>query len=47
MRPAEERINHKLSTCDQKMEQIRKGVEKLYERIDVLETENKELKKKA
>jgi hypothetical protein len=28
------------------MEQIRKGVEKLYERIDVLETENKDLKKK-
>lgn len=45
MKPAEDRINHKLSTCDAKMDTIRKGIEKLYERIDDLELENKDLKK--
>lgn len=45
MKPTEDRINHKLSTCDSKMDSIRKGIEKLYERIDELEDENKELKK--
>eukprot|EP00344_Euplotes_crassus_P002509 CAMPEP_0196995916 /NCGR_PEP_ID=MMETSP1380-20130617/1922_1 /TAXON_ID=5936 /ORGANISM="Euplotes crassus, Strain CT5" /LENGTH=281 /DNA_ID=CAMNT_0042411725 /DNA_START=101 /DNA_END=942 /DNA_ORIENTATION=- len=45
LKPAEDRINHKLSSCDNKMDDIKKGIEKLYERIDALESENKELKK--
>jgi len=45
MRPAEDRVNHKLSTCDQKMDAIKKGVELLYERLQKLEVEkNKKIK---
>ncbi|CAI2381450.1 unnamed protein product [Moneuplotes crassus] len=41
MKPTEDRINHKLSACDTKIDTIRKGIEKLYERIDELENEKK------